>query len=163
MEVTVTHIEAGTIRPDWLQERAEIDIIVPPEARVQAPITVLHLQGALDGSGYITLLEATQEQISTEAPRLILDFTGVNSISNSGLLGLYMAGSLLHGEPIHDLDGYEVTSRMRNAIEDGQPLTYLHLAALNDDLTSVLESTGFRPLVTTYPTLEEAISRFPGR
>ena len=163
MEITVTIIDAGTIKPDWLQERAKIDIIVPPEARIHTPITVLHLQGDLDGSGYMTLLETIQQQGNVEAPRMILDFTGVNWISNSGLLGLYMAGSLLQGEPIHDQDGYEVTGRMRSAIEDGQPLTFLHVAALNEELASILESTGLSTIVTIYPTLEDAISRFPTR
>jgi anti-anti-sigma regulatory factor len=161
MEITVTTIEAGTIRPRWLQERAEIEIIVPPVARISAPITILHLQGSLEGSSYETLLDVIQQQGDLEQPRVILDFANVDYISNSGLLGLYMAGCLLDGQPIHDLDGYEVTGYMRNAIEERKPLPNLHLAALSDDIESVLESTGFATMVSTYPSVDDAISDFP--
>ena len=72
MNVETTTIDVGCIRPSWLEERASIDIIVPPEARITDAITVLHPSGRLDGTGYIDLIDASQQAIDEGARRLLI-------------------------------------------------------------------------------------------
>ena len=161
MDVHVTQLDVGNIKPLWLQDRAEIDIIVPPDARVIVPITVLHLHGALDGSSYETLVEAARAEIEGGARRMIIDLTGVDAVTTAGVIGLYTVGTLLEGGSLDDLEGYAVMDEMRKAIDRSDTFVGLYLAAPNEKVAHALSATSIDQLARTLPSVEEAISAFP--
>ncbi|NTU62617.1 MAG: STAS domain-containing protein [Chloroflexi bacterium] len=67
-----------------------------PAARV--PVTVLRLQGDLDGSNYLDLTAAAKEAYQGGAKGLLLDLGGVPYMSSAGLVALHSAAQLLRGE-----------------------------------------------------------------
>ena len=67
-----------------------------PTARV--PVTILRLQGDLDGSNYLDLVAATKTAQQNGAKYLLLDLTGVPYMSSAGLVALHSAVQLLRGE-----------------------------------------------------------------
>ena len=161
MHIEVTRLDIGSIKPLWLKERAEQDIIVPPEARITAPITILKLHGSLDGSSYESLIAEAQEQIGGGAGRMIIDLETVSALSSAGIVGIYTVGSLLEGESLEDLEGYAITSMLRNDLDDGKSFSNLLLAGASDDIAPALESTGIDRVALSFPSLDEAISSFP--
>ena len=161
MDIEITQIEAGHIKPRWLAERADIDIIVPPEARITTPITVLHLNGKLDGSGYRTLIEQVQSVVEEGTSHLIIDMSGIAGMSTAGLTALYVSGTLLDGNPPEDLDGYGVINEMRYAIDEGKVFANMCLVASNEKVTQTLEATGIADIVHILPTIDDAIDSFP--
>jgi hypothetical protein len=160
MDVDITFLDVGAIKPLWLQERAEIDIIVPPEARVVASTTVLHPHGRLDGATFETLISAAQAQIEAGASRIIVDLERVDAVSSAGIIGIYMVGALLSGEPLHGLEGYAVMNKMRDDIDQGRSFTSLLLAAPGDKIAQALTVSGLHHLVGILSSVDEAISAF---
>jgi anti-anti-sigma regulatory factor len=67
-----------------------------PTARV--PVTILRLQGDLDGSNYLDLVAAARTAQQTGTTHLLLDLTGVSYMSSAGLVALHSAVQLLRGE-----------------------------------------------------------------
>jgi len=67
-----------------------------PAARV--PVTILRLQGDLDGSNYRDLIAKAKEVYQSGAKHLLLDLNGVPYMSSAGLVALHSAVQLLRGE-----------------------------------------------------------------
>lgn len=161
MDIETSTIDVGCIRPTWLAERAEVDIIVPPEARISDSITVLHPRGKLDGTGYHDLLDACQCEICEGARRLLIDMSNIEAVSSVGLLGIFMVGCLLTGRPFDDLDAHALMGELRNAIDAGATCDQLWLAAPNETVSRALQTIGFDAIVNIFPTIEDAIDAAP--
>ena len=61
-------------------------------------VTILRLQGDLDGSNYLDLTAKTKEAYQSGSRRILLDLSGVPYMSSAGLVALHSAVRLLHGE-----------------------------------------------------------------
>jgi len=61
-------------------------------------VTILRLQGDLDGSNYLDLIAAAQEAYQGGAKCLLVDLGGVPYMSSAGLVALHSAVQLLRGE-----------------------------------------------------------------
>jgi anti-anti-sigma regulatory factor len=161
MDIETTTIDVGCIRPSWLAERANIDIIVPPEARISNPITVLHPRGRLDGTGYQDLLDASQREVYGGACRLLIDLSEVEAVSSVGLLGIFMVGCLLTDRPVDDLDAHALMGELRHAIDTCEACDHLCLAAPNEKVNNALQTIGFDAIMNIFPTIEDAIDAAP--
>jgi anti-anti-sigma regulatory factor len=161
MDIETSTIDVGCIRPTWLAERAHVDIIVPPEARISGSITVLHPRGKLDGTGYLDLLDACQCEICEGACRFLIDLSEVEMVSSVGLLSIFMAGCLMTGRQFDDLDAHALMGELRNAIDDGATCDQLWLAAPNEKVLRALQTIGFDAIVNIFPTVEDAIDAAP--
>src|SRR5512143_1601928 len=64
----------------------------------RVPVTILRLQGDLDGSTYLNLIAAAKEAYQGGAKSLLLDLSGVPYMSSAGLVALHSAVQLLRGE-----------------------------------------------------------------
>jgi anti-anti-sigma regulatory factor len=67
-----------------------------------ASLTVLRLQGDLDGSNYQELIAAAKAAQQAGAKYLLLDLGGVPYMSSAGLVALHSSVQLLRGEPPAD-------------------------------------------------------------
>ena len=72
--------------------------ITAEQRTARVPVTILRLQGDLDGSNYLELVAATKTAQQNDAKRLLLDLTGVPYMSSAGLVALHSAVQLLRGE-----------------------------------------------------------------
>lgn len=161
MNVDITRVPVGHIKPRWLEERAEVDIIVPPEARLTQPVSVMHLHGALDGSAIDALLGAARAEIEDGCHNLVVDAADVTSVSSAGVIGLYMVGAVLGGHDVTDLEGYAIMGQMRAAIEEGQPLGGLCVAAASQPVARALDGMGFHRICPLFATVDDALSEGP--
>ena len=72
--------------------------ITAEQHTARVPVTILRLQGDLDGSNYLDLVAATKTAQQNGAKHLLLDLTGVPYMSSAGLVALHSAVQLLRGE-----------------------------------------------------------------
>ena len=72
--------------------------ITAEQRAARVPVTILRLQGDLDGSNYLDLVAATKTAQQNGAKYLLLDLTGVPYMSSAGLVALHSAVQLLRGE-----------------------------------------------------------------
>jgi anti-anti-sigma regulatory factor len=72
--------------------------ITAEQQTARVPVTILRLQGDLDGSNYLDLVAAAKTAQQNGAKYLLLDLTGVPYMSSAGLVALHSAVQLLRGE-----------------------------------------------------------------
>ena len=73
-------------------------IITAEQPTARVPVTILRLQGDLDGSNYLDLVAAAKTAQQNNAKYLLLDLTGVPYMSSAGLVALHSSTQLLRGE-----------------------------------------------------------------
>jgi anti-anti-sigma regulatory factor len=74
-----------------------MNITVEQQA-ARVPVTILRLQGDLDGSNYLDLIAKAKESYQTGAKNLLLDLSSVPYMSSAGLVALHSSVQLLRGE-----------------------------------------------------------------
>jgi anti-anti-sigma factor len=62
------------------------------------PVTILHLDGILDGANYESLIDETQKVYAAGARDLILDLSKLTFISSAGLGALHRVALLFQGK-----------------------------------------------------------------
>ena len=72
--------------------------ITAEQQTARVPVTILRLQGDLDGSNYLDLVAAAKTAQQNGAKCLLLDLTGVPYMSSAGLVALHSSVQLLRGE-----------------------------------------------------------------
>ena len=72
--------------------------ITAEQSTARVPVTILRLQGDLDGSNYLDLIAAAKTAQQNGAKHLLLDLGGVPYMSSAGLVALHSAVLLLRGE-----------------------------------------------------------------
>jgi hypothetical protein len=138
--------------------------IASSETQLEATPIILDVHGTLDGSSLQTLLQSAKASIEKGSRRMIINLAEVDSISNAGLLGLYMVGELLEGRSVDDLEGWTVIDQLRETLEHGGTFPNLSLAAPNQNVAHTLHTSSFFDrLVRTLPTVDDAVAAFlPG-
>jgi anti-anti-sigma regulatory factor len=72
--------------------------ITAEQHAARVPLTILRLQGDLDGSTYLSVIAAAKEAYQGGAKGLLLDLSGVPYMSSAGLVALHSSVQLLRGE-----------------------------------------------------------------
>lgn len=72
--------------------------ITTEQSAARVPVTILRLQGDLDGSNYLDVIAKAKEAQQDGAKGLLLDLSGVLYMSSAGLVALHSAAQLLRGE-----------------------------------------------------------------
>ena len=124
------------------------------------PITILHLNGALDGTTYQTLIEKAKQVYQEGARDLLLDFNGLSYISSAGILALHKTALLFRGVTLADEEeGWE---SVRAVDRDRSSGVQQHVKLLNPQpgVLHVLEVVGFMAFFEIYTDLEKAVASF---
>lgn len=81
------------------------------------PVTLMSLQGELDASNFEAVIDKTRDLYQSGCRYLLVDLSGVNFMSSSGLVALHSMALIVRGEQPHDLEaGWSVF----HAIEQDQ-------------------------------------------
>ena len=124
------------------------------------PVTVLELDGQLDGQNYQELIAKARELYEAGARNILLDLGKLTYISSAGLVSLHTIALMLRGEPTPDpeLGWAAVKSADRSRQAGLQP----HIKLLNPrpEVASVLEMVGFSTFFESFTDREKAIQSF---
>jgi serine/threonine-protein kinase RsbW len=86
------------------QRRMGMEITIEQVAG-NLPVTILGLHGELDASNFETVINKVNELYQSGSRYMLVDMSGVNFMSSSGLVALHSMALILRGEQPHDLEG----------------------------------------------------------
>lgn len=123
-------------------------------------VTVLRVEGQLDGQSYQNLIAKARELFEAGARDFVLDLTDLTYISSAGLVALHSIALMLKGEEMPDTEhGWSAYRSMGRGSEAGMQA---HIKLLNprDEVRSVLEMVGFDRLFEIFTDRNEAVKSF---
>lgn len=130
------------------------------QAQGNVPVTVLKLDGQLDGQSYQELISRAQELYSAGARDFLLDLSDLTYISSAGLVALHSVALLARGEEMPDTEGG--WSAFRSLGRSAEAGMQKHVKLLNprSEVMSVLDMVGFGNVFEIYTDLDQAVNSF---
>lgn len=126
------------------------------------PVTVLKIQGELDGSSYQTLIQEAQKLYNAGTRHLLLDLSDMNFISSAGLVGLHSVVTVMRGNEAPNMAGG--WSVIHEASHDMSHSTGAESACKlynpQPRVQKTLSMTGFDQLLEIYTDWETAVASF---
>ena len=126
----------------------------------QVPVTVLKVDGQLDGQTYQDLINKARDAYKAGWRDFLVDMTDLTYISSAGLVALHSMALLLQGEELPDTDsGWSAFRSMGRSKESG---IQKHMKLLNPraEVQSVLDMVGFSAVFETFTDLDMAVKSF---
>lgn len=105
-------------------------------------ITVFHLSGWLDATGEETLLAAARDSHSAGARHLLLDLSGVETLTSAGMRAMHKVYKLY------------------TPVEERMKLIRVKICNAPVHVNNILGATGFLLNIPNFPTLQAAIDSF---
>lgn len=130
------------------------------QAQGNGPVTVLKLDGQLDGQNYQELINKAQELYRAGARDFLLDLSDLTYISSAGLVALHSVALLARGEEMPDTEGgWSAYRSMGRSAEAGMQK---HVKLLNptSEVMGVLDMVGFGNVFEIYTDLDQAVNSF---
>ncbi len=124
------------------------------------PITVIKLDGQLDGQNYQELITKARELFNAGARDFVLDLSDLTYISSAGLVALHSVALLVKGEELPDTEqGWSAYRSMGRTSASG---VQSHIKLLNprEEVRNVLDMVGFGNVFQVYTDLDEAVQSF---
>ena len=116
------------------------------------PIAVMRLEGSIDASNFVQIVDKAQEIYQNPARNLILDLSGVPSISSTGLAAIHQIALLFSGLPDkmkHPDLTHSSTARKHVKLLSPQP-----------EVDKALETAGLKLFFKVFHDLDSALKSF---
>jgi anti-anti-sigma regulatory factor len=124
------------------------------------PVTVLKLDGQLDGQNYQELIAKAQELYKAGARDFLLDLSDLLYISSAGLVALHSMALLVKGEELPDTEhGWSAYRSMGRTSAAGLQ-THVKLFNPREEVKNVLEMVGFTTVFGVFTDIDEAVKSF---
>ena len=126
----------------------------------KVPVTVIKLEGQLDGQTYQDLIIKAREAYAAGWRDFLIDLSDLTYISSAGLVALHSVALLSRGEKLPDTEaGWSAYRSMGRSKEAG---IQKHMKLLNprDEVRSVLDMVGFGNVFEIFTDLDEAVRSF---
>jgi anti-anti-sigma factor len=125
------------------------------------PVTVLALDGELDATTYERLIDTVRQAYEGGTRNLVLDLSGLDFVSSSGLVAVHSAMRIMRGETPPDVEeGWQALREIHQEAEDGTVHANLRLCGVQDGVQKVLDRTGLAPLLPSYADRASAVASF---
>jgi anti-anti-sigma factor len=136
-----------------------MDIAVS-EKQGKVPVTILKLNGQLDGQNYQTLIAKAKDLFQEGARDFILDLSDLTYISSAGLVALHSVALLVKGEQLPDTDQGWSTYRSLGRTSSAGLQNHIKLLSPREEVRSVLDMVGFANVFEIFTDLDEAVKSF---
>jgi anti-anti-sigma regulatory factor len=130
------------------------------QAQGNVPVTVLKLNGQLDGQNYQDLIAKAQEVYNAGARDILLDLADLTYISSAGLVALHSVALLLRGEELPDTEGGWSAYRAMGRSSEAGVQKHIKLLNPREEVKSVLEMVGFERVFEVHTDLDQAVQSF---
>lgn len=131
------------------------------QAEGPEPVTILALEGELDGTSYQGVIDTVRELYDEGTRHLVLDLGGLSFLSSAGLVALHSSLLLMRGEAPPDPEyGWAALHAIGAEVESGTQRTDIRLCGTRDGVQKVLDRTGLAPLFPTHPDRASAVAAF---
>ncbi len=126
----------------------------------RVPVTIIKLEGQLDGQTYQELINKGREVYAAGWRDFLVDLGGLTYISSAGLVALHSLALLVRGEQLPDPEsGWSAYRSMGKTSTAGKQV---HLKLLNPrpEVKSVLDMVGFTAVFDIFTDQEAAVQSF---
>lgn len=116
------------------------------------PVAVMHIQGNIDASNFVQIVDKAREIYQNPARNLILDLSEVPNISSTGLAAIHKIALIYSGVPeekTHPDLTHSSNARKRVKLLSPQP-----------DVEKALETAGLKLFFKVFRDLESALKSF---
>jgi anti-anti-sigma factor len=131
--------------------------------RIEAgvPVTVMALDGELDASNYLRLVDDVRDLYASGTRNLLMDLSDLTFIASSGLVALYSVVQVMNGEEPPDPEyGWGAMREVSRGVEDGHVQTAVQLCGAPQAVAEVLQRTGLDRLFRIHPDRESAVAAY---
>ncbi len=124
------------------------------------PVTVIKIDGRLDGQNYQELITKVQELCNAGACDFLLDLSDLSYVSSSGLVALCSVAVLARGEKLSNAEGEKPA--LRPLVRPTEAGTQQHVKLLNprSEIMHVFDIVGLGTLFDVFTSLDEAVNSF---
>ena len=127
----------------------------------RVPVTIISLEGRLDGQNFQELIAKGQELYDTGTRDVLLDLTNLSYVSSAGMVAFHNLALLLRGETPPSTDqGWDAYRSMgRGAIEGGLQ-EHFKLFNPQPEVDHILDMVGFNTIFEIFTDMDKAINSF---
>jgi anti-anti-sigma regulatory factor len=130
------------------------------EAKGNVPVTVIKIDGQLDGQNYQDLISKAQELYKAGTRDFLLDLSELTYISSAGLVALHSMALLARGEELPDTEGGWSAYRSMGRSSEAGMQKHVKLLNPRSEVMGVLDMVGFSNVFEIYTDLDEAVKSF---
>jgi anti-anti-sigma regulatory factor len=130
------------------------------QAQGKVPVTVLKLDGQLDGQNYQELIAKAQELYSAGGRDFLLDLSKLTYISSAGLVALHSVALLARGEELPDTEGGWSAYRSMGRSSEAGMQKHVKLLNPRSEIMNVLDMVGFGNVFEIFTNPDEAVNSF---
>jgi anti-anti-sigma factor len=130
------------------------------QAQGNVPVTIIKLDGQLDGQNYQDLIAKGQELYKAGAQDFLLDLSGLTYISSAGLVALHSMALLTRGEQLPDTEGGWSAYRSMGRSSEAGLQKHVKLLNPRSEVMGVLDMVGFSNVFEIYTDQNEAVKSF---
>ena len=130
------------------------------QAQGNVPVTVIKLDGQLDGQNYQELITKSQELYKAGTHDFLLDLSDLTYISSAGLVALHSMALLSRGEELPDTEGGWSAYRSMGRSSEAGLQKHVKLLNPRSEVMGVLDMVGFSNVFEIYTDLDEAVKSF---
>jgi anti-anti-sigma regulatory factor len=125
------------------------------------PVTVMALDGELDASNYLRLVDDVRELYASGTRNLMIDLTDLSFIASSGLVALFSVVQVMNGEEPPDPEyGWGAFREVSRGVEQGNVQTAVQLCGAQPAVAEVLQRTGLDRLFRIHPDRDSAVASY---
>jgi len=134
--------------------------ITVSQAQGKVPVTVLQLDGELDGQTYQDLIAKAKEVYEGGARNFLLDLGGLTYVSSAGLVALHTVALLTRGDALPDTDAGWSSIRSVGRVGNEGVQKHVKLFNPSGDVRSVLDMVGFSNAFEILTDFDAAVNSF---
>lgn len=124
----------------------------------QADVSLIRVQGSVDGSNFRRLIDQAQQLYDAGTRRIILELSGCDYMSSSGLVALNAISKLLRGEQTPETENGWALLKTLDDMEGMPQSQQLALVAPTKRVDRVLDMAGMKTYLPVYPDTATALA-----
>jgi len=124
----------------------------------RADVSLIHVQGSVDGSNFRRLIDQAQQLYDAGQRRIILELSGCEYMSSSGLVALNAITKLLRGEQTPETENGWALLKTLDDMEGMPQSQQLALVAPTKRVDRVLDMAGMKTYLPIYPDTAAALA-----
>ena len=124
------------------------------------PVTILQLNGKLDASSHMLLVDEAKKNYNNGVRDLLIDMSRLTYLSSLGITAIHKTALLFRGLAIPEKESGWAAYNVIDQNRDHGVQKHVKLLSPQPDVEHILEITGFKALFEIYTDLEAALASF---
>ena len=124
------------------------------------PVTILQLDGKLDGSNYMQLVEEAKSNYGDGVRDLLIDLSRLSYLSSAGIAAIHKTALLFRGLELPDEESGWASFHAIDRDRDNGVQKHVKLLSPQPEVANILDITGFKALFEIHTDLDQAVASF---